>query len=88
MKETNGRGVDVVLNSLAEEKLLASVKCLAVGGRFIEIGLYDFLENNPLSEHDFTFFKFFYEYAPHTISANDSKLLSEYTFHSLIFQTS
>lgn len=51
MKETNGRGVDVVLNSLADKKLLASVKCLAVGGRFIEIGLNDFLENNPLCKH-------------------------------------
>lgn len=44
-KETQGRGVDVVLNSLAGEKLLGSVECLATGGRFLEIGKYD-LENN------------------------------------------
>ncbi|KAJ8668386.1 hypothetical protein QAD02_010049 [Eretmocerus hayati] len=47
-KNTNGLGVDVVLNSLAEEKLLASVKCLAPGGRFLEIGRYDLSVNNPL----------------------------------------
>ncbi|XP_039306405.1 fatty acid synthase-like [Solenopsis invicta] len=39
--ETQGRGVDVVLNSLAEEKLQAGIRCLAYGGRFIEIGKYD-----------------------------------------------
>jgi len=45
MSETNGRGVDLVLNSLAEEKLQASVCCLAPGGRFLEIGRFD-LDNN------------------------------------------
>ncbi|EFN70710.1 Fatty acid synthase, partial [Camponotus floridanus] len=38
LTETQGRGVDVVLNSLAEEKLQASVRCLALNGRFLEIG--------------------------------------------------
>lgn len=33
MNETKGRGVDIILNSLAEEKLQASVRCLAKGGR-------------------------------------------------------
>jgi len=45
MSETNGRGVDLVLNSLAEDKLQASVRCLAPGGRFLEIGRFD-LDNN------------------------------------------
>lgn len=48
MKETDGRGVDLVLNSLAEEKLQASVRCLAHGGRFLEIGLFDLAMNNSL----------------------------------------
>ncbi|CAH0385876.1 unnamed protein product [Bemisia tabaci] len=48
MKETNGRGVDLVLNSLAEEKLQASVRCLAQGGRFLEIGKFDLANNNML----------------------------------------
>jgi len=48
MSETNGRGVDLVLNSLAEEKLQASVRCLAPGGRFLEIGKFDLDNNNYL----------------------------------------
>jgi len=46
--KTNGDGVDIVLNSLAEEKLQASVRCLARGGRFLEIGKFDFAANNSL----------------------------------------
>jgi fatty acid synthase len=45
MSETNGRGVDLVLTSLTERKLHASVRCLAPGGRFLEIGKFA-LENN------------------------------------------
>ncbi|XP_025266595.1 fatty acid synthase-like isoform X1 [Camponotus floridanus] len=45
---TKGRGVNIVLNSLAEEKLQASVRCLAKGGRFLEIGKFDMVSNNPL----------------------------------------
>ncbi|KMQ86062.1 fatty acid synthase, partial [Lasius niger] len=46
LDETEGRGVDVVLNSLAEEKLRASIRCLATNGRFLEIGKYDMLNGN------------------------------------------
>ncbi|MEM7305299.1 MAG: SDR family NAD(P)-dependent oxidoreductase [Planctomycetota bacterium] len=35
---TGGEGVDVVLNSLANEFVDASVRCLKKGGRFVEIG--------------------------------------------------
>ncbi|KAL7625210.1 hypothetical protein AAE478_004425 [Parahypoxylon ruwenzoriense] len=38
---TNGRGVDVVLNSLTGELLHASWKCCATFGRFVEIGKRD-----------------------------------------------
>lgn len=48
MRATNGRGVDLVLNSLSEDKLQASVRCLADGGRFLEIGKYDMALNNPV----------------------------------------
>ncbi|XP_036142985.1 fatty acid synthase-like [Monomorium pharaonis] len=48
MRQTNGRGVNIVLNSLAEEKLIASVRCLAQNGRFLEIGKFDLVSNNPL----------------------------------------
>ncbi|KAG5854295.1 hypothetical protein ANANG_G00036290 [Anguilla anguilla] len=45
---TQGKGVDLVLNSLAEEKLQASLRCLARHGRFLEIGKYDLSNNSPL----------------------------------------
>jgi NADPH:quinone reductase-like Zn-dependent oxidoreductase len=45
---TNGRGVDVVLNSLAGDSLLASWESLAPFGRFVEIGKKDILENASL----------------------------------------
>ncbi|KFD52748.1 hypothetical protein M513_06404 [Trichuris suis] len=48
MHRTGGRGVDLVLNSLAEEKLHASVRCLAQHGRFLEIGKYDLAADSKL----------------------------------------
>lgn len=48
LRQTNGMGVDVVLNSLSEEKLQASVRALGSHGRFLEIGKYDLSQNNPL----------------------------------------
>ncbi|XP_046963779.1 fatty acid synthase-like [Vanessa cardui] len=45
--ETNGRGVDLVLNSLADDKLQASIRCLGYRGRFLEIGKFD-IGNNTL----------------------------------------
>jgi len=47
-KATDGRGVDVVLNSLAEDKLQSSVRLLARHGRFLEIGKFDLSNNTPL----------------------------------------
>ncbi|KAK8766988.1 hypothetical protein V5799_006227 [Amblyomma americanum] len=41
-------GVDVVLNSLSEDKLQASVRCLAVDGRFLEIGKFDLSKDSSL----------------------------------------
>lgn len=55
MMETDGKGVDMVLNSLAEEKLLASVRCLATGGRFLEIGKFDLANNSMLGGVIFIF---------------------------------
>jgi len=48
LTETQGRGVDVILNSLAEEKLQAGIRCLARNGRFLEIGKYDMSHDHPL----------------------------------------
>lgn len=48
MIQTNGKGVDYVLNSLAEDKLAASVRCLGYNGVFLEIGKFDIFNNNKL----------------------------------------
>lgn len=48
MDETNGIGVDYVLNSLAGEKLLASMRCVRYGGVFLEIGKFDIVNNTTL----------------------------------------
>uniref|UniRef100_A0A452SJH0 Fatty acid synthase n=1 Tax=Ursus americanus TaxID=9643 RepID=A0A452SJH0_URSAM len=48
LRHTAGKGVDLVLNSLAEEKLQASVRCLAQHGRFLEIGKFDLSNNHQL----------------------------------------
>lgn len=48
MHETKGRGVDVVLNSLSEDKLQASLRCLTQNGRFLEIGKFDLANNSAL----------------------------------------
>ncbi|CAL1283309.1 unnamed protein product [Larinioides sclopetarius] len=41
VERTNGRGVDFVLNSLADDKFHASMRCVAENGCFIEIGKFD-----------------------------------------------
>ncbi len=46
-------GVDVVLNSLAGEAMLASVKCLKPFGRLIELGKRDYVENTALGLRPF-----------------------------------
>ncbi|KAI4170959.1 MAG: hypothetical protein LQ343_004617 [Gyalolechia ehrenbergii] len=48
MRMTGGRGVDVVLNSLAGEALRQTWHCLAWFGRFIEMGKRDIVGNTGL----------------------------------------
>lgn len=49
MRMTNGRGVDVILNSLAGEFLRRTWDCIAPFGRFIEIGKKDAQSNGRVS---------------------------------------
>jgi fatty acid synthase len=49
MSNTNGKGVDFVLNSLADDKLLASVRCLGHGGTFVEVGKSDIFRDNKIN---------------------------------------
>lgn len=53
MAVTNGRGVDVALNSLAGKLLHATWGCIAPFGRFIEIGKRDIHENSKIQMDQF-----------------------------------
>ena len=53
LRETDSRGVDVVLNSLAGEGLKASWRCVAPLGRFVEIGKADLVQNSYLEMQKF-----------------------------------
>ena len=43
--------MDIVLNSLAGDKLFASIRVLAQHGRFLEIGKYDLANNSALGKN-------------------------------------
>ncbi|KAL2074713.1 hypothetical protein VTL71DRAFT_8492 [Oculimacula yallundae] len=53
LRETGGKGADVVLNSLSGELLHASWKCVAEWGTMVEIGKRDLLGNGRLDMHQF-----------------------------------
>ncbi|CAG2171131.1 unnamed protein product, partial [Oppiella nova] len=53
IEATNGRGVDIVLNSLSGDKLDASYECVANCGRFVELGRFDMIQNKKLGMFDF-----------------------------------
>src|SRR4029077_2687120 len=50
LSATGGRGVDVVLNSLAGEFVDASLRLLARGGRFIEMGKTDIRDAQTITQ--------------------------------------
>jgi acyl transferase domain-containing protein/NADPH:quinone reductase-like Zn-dependent oxidoreductase/acyl carrier protein len=50
LQETDGRGMDVVLDSLAGEFVDASLELLAEGGRFIEMGKTDIRDSGEVAE--------------------------------------
>lgn len=52
-KFTGGKGVDVVLNSLAGEAMIRSMDCLGPFGRFVELGKRDFYANTHLGLRPF-----------------------------------
>ncbi|KAE8155307.1 hypothetical protein BDV25DRAFT_135054 [Aspergillus avenaceus] len=53
LRMTNGRGVDLVLNSLSGELLHASWKCVAKFGKLLELGKRDFLGHGNLEMDPF-----------------------------------
>lgn len=77
MRETQGRGVDLVLNSLADEKLQASVRCLGLNGRFLEIGKFDLSNNSPLGMSVFLKNTSFHGILVDSIMDGDDDVLAE-----------
>lgn len=53
MELTEGKGVDYVLNCLSDEKMQASVRCLADNGCFLEVGKFDMLMKNKIHLNHF-----------------------------------
>ncbi|MGM0694298.1 MAG: SDR family NAD(P)-dependent oxidoreductase [Pseudomonadota bacterium] len=53
LEATDGRGVDVVLNSLAGEAINQNLRALRPFGRFLELGKRDFYENTPIGLRPF-----------------------------------
>ncbi|KAI9808079.1 MAG: Type I Iterative PKS [Pycnora praestabilis] len=53
MRATGGKGVDVVLNSVAGEALRLTWSCMAPLGRFLEIGKRDLVQNTGLEMEKF-----------------------------------
>ena len=53
LADTDGRGVDVVLNSLAGEAINRNLRILKPFGRFIELGKRDFYENTKIGLRPF-----------------------------------
>ena len=51
---TGGRGVDVVLNALSGGAIAEGLRCLAIDGRFIELGKRDIYAGTPISLEPFT----------------------------------
>ncbi|KAG5671364.1 hypothetical protein PVAND_001565 [Polypedilum vanderplanki] len=49
MERTQNKGVDYVLNSLAGDKMIASLNCLGQNGIFLEIGRADLVQNTRIS---------------------------------------
>ena len=82
---TNGRGVDVVLNSLTGDQLLDSLRCCARFGRFVEIGRHDITDSTKLDiQRNITFTAF--DLAELCVST-DSELISlwqRYVFNAVM----
>lgn len=53
LSDTQGEGVDIVLNSLAGEAIRRNLQVLKPFGRFLELGKRDFFENTPIGLRPF-----------------------------------
>jgi acyl transferase domain-containing protein/NADPH:quinone reductase-like Zn-dependent oxidoreductase/short-subunit dehydrogenase/acyl carrier protein len=79
MAATDGQGVDVVLNSLAREFVDASLRLLAGGGRFVEMGKTDLRAAEQIADtHPGVVYQYFdlKSAGPEWIQANLAELVS------------
>jgi NADPH:quinone reductase-like Zn-dependent oxidoreductase len=78
MAATEGRGVDVVLNSLSGELLEASWKCVAEFGTMIEIGKRDFRRRAKLAMEAFEANRTFVGLDLYQVAMKQPKMAAEY----------
>jgi phthiocerol/phenolphthiocerol synthesis type-I polyketide synthase C len=53
LRDSEGEGVDVILNSLSGEAIAENLRLLRPGGRFLELGKRDFYANTPMGLRPF-----------------------------------
>lgn len=83
MSATNGRGIDLVLNSLSGELLHTSWQCVAKFGRMVEIGKRDFQGYAKLDMSLFEGNRAFFGVDLHDIAAEAPHILSGCVFRLL-----
>lgn len=83
MSATNGRGVDLVLNSLSGELLHLSWKCVARFGKMLEIGKRDFIGQAMLSMDLFEANRMFCGIDMSEIAVDRPQQFRKYDFQSL-----
>lgn len=87
MRATNGRGVDLVLNSLSGELLHASWRCVAKFGRMVEIGKRDFQGHAKLQMSVFESNRSFFGVDLHEIAGEAPHILSRCVAPNILFPT-
>lgn len=85
MKATDGKGVDVVLNSLAGKLLHASWQCVAGFGKMIELGKVDFATNGSLAMAPFAKNRAFIGVDLLDMGYERPELLKWYVYHTIVY---
>lgn len=77
LRETNGRGVDIVLDSLSGDLLRSSWQVVAKMGKMIEIGKRDFLEHGILNMEMFQYNRSFHGVDLLSLSQDKPEIMEE-----------
>ncbi|KAJ5672085.1 KR-domain-containing protein [Penicillium longicatenatum] len=83
LRETNGRGADIVLNSLAGELLHTSWECVANRGKMIELGKRDFLTNGTLKMAPFLRNRAFYGVDIMSLTEESPQFVQKMLLHAM-----